>query len=166
MTTIATVLDALADEIVATGLGRLPDTDPGGARPWPAPVWRQPQGGPPAPGDKAGVEADDGMTISVNYSGGVAPAAFRHSQRQSTFDVIFRAKMRRAAPTVIATENEIRKRIADHINVTIGTTNPVRVIQILVWRELTPLPAADPTQGEVWMVSYLIESYQDVTPYG
>jgi hypothetical protein len=66
-----TLLDYIRDYLVAEGIVRKPDV--AGELP---PLWREPQDGAPAPGERDGVYNDDSAVLSIFDTGGIARAAY------------------------------------------------------------------------------------------
>jgi hypothetical protein len=80
------VLTALRDELVNRGLVRRPSV---AAPATPAHV--EPLGGAPAPGDKAGVEDDPGLVLTLRMSGYTADAPYAPT-RTVIVDVLYRSR--------------------------------------------------------------------------
>lgn len=66
-----TLLDYIRDYLVTEGIVRKPEVD--GKLP---PLWREPQDGAPAPGEREGVANSDSAVVSIFNAGGIGRAAY------------------------------------------------------------------------------------------
>jgi hypothetical protein len=81
-----TLLDYIRDYLVAEAIVRKPDV--AGALP---PLWREPQDGAPAPGEREGVANSDSAVVSIFNTGGIGRVAYS-PWRYRTVDFWLRVK--------------------------------------------------------------------------
>lgn len=84
---MATLLDSMRDYLVAQGVGRMPRV--AGALP---PIWLQPAGGTPAPGDKSGVEVGEPVVLGLIQTIEVPPAPEDVEWREDIVDIWIRSR--------------------------------------------------------------------------
>lgn len=132
------LLTNVRDYLVAEGVGRDPRT--AGAVP---PIWREPQDGAPAPGDRSGIEDSATATISLFRTAPVSPSVLEQRYVvKPTIDVVLRTDK---PPTATAIEEAIRAAFVNPAGDPAGAPamnwmmGALRVIDSRVWREFQPL---------------------------
>lgn len=94
------LLTNLRDHLISEGVGRDPRV--AGSTP---PIWREPQDGAPAPGDKSGTEDGPDGTISLFRSGGIVlDSQEQRWHRNPTVDLVIRTP---APPAATALQEAI-----------------------------------------------------------
>lgn len=153
-----TLVDRLLNHLAAAGLGRLPGDQGAGARPWPPPIWRNPEGGAPEPGTKKGNEADDGLVLGAYYAGQIPIPPGGGYSRRETIDIHLRSK---AVPRILTHADLLRAELAPHpYGVRYDwVMNGQQIIECRQWRGLQPLagPGSE-GQGFTYVVGYLFET--------
>ena len=156
------LLSALLAYLAAEGVVRWPSVAGGDP-----PLWRDPHGGAPAPGERKGTANDLTTVLSVFRTGGFARTPDRGYSDRPTVDVRIRTKDAAIAPII---EKEISDLLAPppygvRFDWIMGgpdpTGNPgdraeVHLIESLQWRPLQRL-GSDPATGFDFVVSYLFE---------
>jgi hypothetical protein len=157
--TVDRLIDAVAQELADAGLCRLPDVEGVGARPWPAPFWREPDAAP-APGDKNGTEGDDGIVVSCFQMPGVPPRAYEGMVRNVILELWIRGQR---PPQVMQFETAIRGVLIDRYGVQMGTGDPAVSTRVLACRVVREPQRPQPTPGKgfTWTVSYGLDIYHD-----
>lgn len=158
------LLTAIRSEIVDADLGRLPGTT--GSE---HPVFLQPGGGAPAPGDLEGVEADSTLVLSLFYSGGIPPEVEGGAARPRRLTVDFWIRVAHAQLAFDLDEDLDALFVGlDKRNYDLGSGGSARrIVSSEKWRELAPLestPRADSAGGGyvfTFLSAYLFELYRD-----
>lgn len=144
------LLDALLAHLVARNIVRRPDV--AGAKP---PLWREPAGGAPAPGERKGTGNDPTTMVSVFHSGEIPRSPERGYSDRPTVDVWIRTKDPRVGP-------DLARAISDELAPPpLGvrydwTMGGLQLIESRQWRGLQRL-GSDQAQGFDFVASYLFE---------
>lgn len=159
-----TLLDRVMAELVDAELVRPPGVAGAGARPWPAPFWRNPKDGAPAPGEKQGNELDDGIVVSGFLSGGIAAGAGEGYSKRRTVDVHYRAK---GFPAIEELHDQVLQRFAPAAGGLEGAGIPglrvdwtmggLYVLESRQWTDLQSL-GSDEGQGYWYRAGFLFET--------
>lgn len=149
---MATIADSAADYLVALGLVRMPRV----AGPLP-PVWRQPAGGVPAPGEgNVPVEVGPTAVVGLIRSGGMSTPPMESEWRRDILDIWIRTVTWPQAEALYAPLREA------FIGMTFKKVNwmmgSMRIIESIEWRPLQLLDS-DPGQGFTSQFAVLFESY-------
>jgi hypothetical protein len=136
----ATILDAFREHLIAATLARRPSQSTPAAHP----AYIEPPEGAVAPGDKAGVEADAALVLSLFMGGDIPGAGFENVvSRRAVVDVHYRAASAAAVRELMALDASIRALLLNPTNYglgfTMGTATPVFVRQAHVWAGLGPI---------------------------
>lgn len=160
------LLSALLAYLADQGVVRWPSV----AGPLP-PLWREPHGGAPAPGEKTGTANDPTTVLSVFRTGGFARTPDRGYSDRPTVDVRIRTKDAALAPIV---DRGISDLLAPppygvRFDWVMGGPDPtggagdraeLHLIESRQWRPLQRL-GSDPSTGFDFVVSYLFEILAD-----
>lgn len=144
------LLDALLAHLAGQGIVRRPDT--AGAAP---PLWREPAGGAPAPGERKGTGNDATTVVSAYVSGEIPRAPGQGYSDRLTVDLRIRTKDPRVGP-------DLSRAIADELAPPPygvrhdWTMGGLHLIESRQWRGLGRL-GSDPAQGFDFVVAYLFE---------
>lgn len=148
---MADLLEAFAQHLTDAGIARSPTV----AGPAP-PIWRYPRAGTPAPGEKTGVERDDGIVLAVFPGGGIAPAPGEGSWQRQSLDLWIRTTAAAAGPPI---EAQILAEFAPapHGFRQAWDMAGYHVIESRIWRPLQSLGADE--QAFSWNLAVFFETY-------
>jgi hypothetical protein len=131
------LLDSLRAHLIAVGLGRDPDVAAAGKNP----IWIQPKGGAVGPGDKAGVQADASLVVTLRYTGELTPPRYEHDRRRDTVDVWYRCTH---APLAMRLQALHRAELVGDIGRRNWSLNGMTIVESTEWAGLRPTTAAAP----------------------
>lgn len=154
------ILTAFRDELVNLGLVRRASAGGTQSTSGGAPPCHVEPVAAPAPGERAGVEDDATLVVTIRLSGDLAAQPFAPS-RVTVADVIYRSKgtdgLKRARALDAAIRNAIVTGRPDYgLGWTMGTTAPVEVLQSSLYGGLGPV-SRDPGQGATDLAKYAFE---------
>lgn len=143
-----TLIDRIRNHLAALGLLRAPDVVGPGARPWPPPAWRHPDGGAIGPGDAKDQQRpqnawDDGLVVSIFWAPGIAPRAGEEERRIDGVDFQLRGV---AVPPIIDFERALRAElhgVLDPGGRSDWVMDGLYVVQSRQWRPLGPVEAVE-----------------------
>ena len=137
------LLEQLRAHLIAEGIARHPDA--GGPLP---PLWIQPEGGAPAPGDKSGVQNHADLVVTAQFTGGLAAPRYASDRRRDTVDFWLRA---RRAPFAMEAEAQLRGELVGDLGRRNWNMAGLTVVESLEWAALRSSTAyAGPGHTFVW----------------
>jgi hypothetical protein len=147
----AVLLEGLRTFLIAKGAVRSP-TMAGAALPSPPPLFLQPEGGAPGPGDKKGNENHADIMLSAFMSGGLTARTYEEDLRRDTVDIWFRC---RKMP--FAAEREALLRSVLLIDPPAPRNFFMGAVQVHAcqeWRPLQPLAIEGAPHNFVWSLLF------------
>lgn len=147
----AQILSAFRQELVDRSLVRKPPS--AGSAP---PMFIEPEGGAPAPGEKSGVENDAELILTVKSGGDIPSPTYSGFIRDTTIDCYFRAA-RGKAMRPMQLEPVINAAIVDQWAWTMGG---IYVLESSLYSGLQEVRLAE-GDGTTWVAKYRIQTYRD-----
>lgn len=150
-------LTALRDELVAAGLVRRP----GVAGPLP-PLFVEPMGGPPAPGEREGSEAGDDLVATLRHSGELAAGFAGSGRRTIIAELTYRSRGTPGLKAGRELDAAIREALVERADYGLGLTlgasgpRPVLVLQASVFAGLGPVSDLEGVRTE--RAAYALET--------
>lgn len=151
MPTVTDLIDAFRDHLIAEGIVR----DPGTAGSLP-PLWRLPDGGAVAPGDKKAPGDDADIVLSIFHGGSILQAPYEQSINAPTLDLWFRVRQPRFA---FDKESEVQAEIVGDIGKRNWSMAGLQVLYSSQWAGLRPIDSPV-GQGRAFVASYLFELWR------
>lgn len=149
-----TLLENFRDALIAADVNLRVPSKAGKAHP----LWLEPRGGAPAPGEKEGAEDDGDLVASAFKMPGLGTEPWEGDTfRYDNVEVRIRA-MR--PPDAYGLEEELRAILHEGRNWDMGE---MRIIESRVFVELTPL-ANDSAQGFTFRIEYSLQRYLTAQP--
>jgi hypothetical protein len=147
----AQLLDAFRKELIALDLVRRPPV--AGSE---YPLFVEPEGGAPAPGEREGTEDNADMILTAKSGGDIPSAAFSGFIREATIDLYLRAAKGKAM-LPMQLEPQINAAIVDKWAWTMGG---LYVLESGLYAGLQEVRNA-PGDGTTWSVKYRFQIYRD-----
>lgn len=153
------VLTALRDTLVAAGLVRRPGTTNSTL----PPIHVEPSGGAPAPGGREAPEDHPTLVVTLRLSGEVAQGPTMALRRIIVVDLVYRSRTTAGLKAGRALDAAVRDALVERsdygVGLTIGTTQPVQVLQATVFGGLGPVSDVEDVRTD--RAAYALEVLAD-----